>query len=171
MRSQIEIVRCVRHLIPVFGEAPPFVPDVRIRTVHFVSGTSHGDPFGAVVVAPDNLDPRVEMFGRERFDRQEAMAVGLKAMIMPRHLADEIVEHPEAGDEAQAAELVTRLKDEGRKAFCGERVALDVPAGDRERAKALGARWDGDLGAWYAFSGLADIEELDEWLQRAPVPA
>jgi len=171
LRNKIEIEHCVRHSVPLFGEEPAYGPDTRTHAVYYVRGTSHGDPFGAVVVAPGNLDPRVEMYGREKFERQEASAVGLLAMVMRRELLDETVEHPEAVDESAAASLVTRLRQEGRNMFCGERVVLDVPFADRDRAKAAGAKWDPAERTWHAMSGLSDPETLAEWTPQAPSPA
>lgn len=169
--SKVEIASCVRHVVPLFGEEPQYGPDTRVHFVYFVQGTSHGDPFGAVVVAPGHLAPRVEMYGRERFERQETSTTGLLAMTMRRELIEKTVEHPEAADEAAAAELVARLREEGRTLFSGERIELDVPFADRDKAKELGAKWDPAGRCWYAMSGLSDHDALSEWTPRALAPA
>jgi hypothetical protein len=41
------------------------------------------------------------------------------------------------------------------------RIRLDVPYADKDRAKALGARWDAQLRTWYCY---ALTEEPKQWI-------
>lgn len=77
------------------------------------------------------------------------------------HNRDAFVNHPliaqaqqrRAGDEVS-------MSNETEK---HERIHLNVPYVDKDRAKAAGARWDKEAKAWYAPENVA-IEPLREWM-------
>jgi hypothetical protein len=55
----------------------------------------------------------------------------------------------------------------------GDRIDLNVPFAEKDRAKAQGPRWDGARRTWYAPPG-TDLEPLAPWLPsdaEAPCPA
>lgn len=58
----------------------------------------------------------------------------------------------------QAAQAVSQVKAGGDQ----ERVYLAVPYGEREVAKAAGAKWDRVAKSWYAGEN-ADMEKLERW--------
>ena len=55
-----------------------------------------------------------------------------------------------------------------RQAMAISRIWLDVPFGEKDEAKAHGARWDPDARRWYA--PRADMAGLAPWLARPDVP-
>lgn len=165
-RNKIEVTAAVRHRIPLFGEPVAFGPDTRIQSVYLAEGTCNGDAFGAVVVAPDNLDPKVDMYGAVNFERHERDSVGLSLMI--RRSDDiETVLHPEAETEELARELVARLRGEGRALYAGERILLEVPFKDKDEAKSRGARWSQEDKSWYVMSRLVDLEDFSDWISES----
>ena len=52
--------------------------------------------------------------------------------------------------------------------MAGNKVWLDVPFGEKDEAKALGARWDPDARRWYA--PRPGIAELERWAALPDVP-
>jgi hypothetical protein len=44
-----------------------------------------------------------------------------------------------------------------------DRVYLNVPFAEKDRAKSLGARWDGDKRAWW-IEPRADLKPFEAWL-------
>lgn len=57
------------------------------------------------------------------------------------------------------------LEDDVR-GFAGRRVALNVPFGEKDAAKGLGARWDADARIWYVPENL-DAGPFWRWLARS----
>lgn len=55
------------------------------------------------------------------------------------------------------------------KQVATERVWLDVPFADKDKAKAAGARWDSDARRWFAPAGLTS--ELSPWAAMPDLPA
>ncbi len=49
-----------------------------------------------------------------------------------------------------------------------ERIWLDVPFEEKDRAKAAGARWDSAARCWYA--PRAGMKDLEQWTAAAPLP-
>lgn len=45
----------------------------------------------------------------------------------------------------------------------GERIYLEVPYKDKDRAKLLGARYDGDKKKWYVPQGI-DLKHFSKWM-------
>ena len=56
----------------------------------------------------------------------------------------------------------------GQAVMAGNKVWLDVPFGEKDEAKALGARWDPDARRWYA--PRPGIAELERWAALPDVP-
>jgi len=54
---------------------------------------------------------------------------------------------------------------ESQMNISNERVYLAVPYEEKEEAKALGARWDKEAGAWYAPPGI-DLSQLEPWIPK-----
>lgn len=46
------------------------------------------------------------------------------------------------------------------------RINLEVPYSDKEKAKALGARWDGERKCWYVVDK-EDLEPFTAWMKSA----
>jgi len=162
-KNKIEIAKAIRHRIPVFGESDPFGPDLRVQSVYLAEGTCNGDAFGAVAIATEVLDPKVTMYGPVAFERHERSSLGMRLMIL-RPETVETVFHPEAETEEQAMELVARLTEEGRAAYVGERILLEVPFKDKDEAKARGARWSQEEKRWYVMSKLVDLDDFGDWI-------
>jgi putative DNA primase/helicase len=49
------------------------------------------------------------------------------------------------------------------------RVNLSVPFGDKDQAKALGAKWNPALKTWYIDAG-KDMKKFRKWLTPVPKP-
>lgn len=67
---------------------------------------------------------------------------------------------------ANAAKNRKRRHEEAAKA--GPRVVLDCPFEDKDRAKALGAKWDPAAKTWYV-QGVDDLAPFRDWLHDVEV--
>lgn len=164
MRNDIVVSSIVRHRLPLFGDAPDIGPDTRLRSVLFVQGTCNGAEFDAVVLAPGNFSPQVDMYGA-KFEHHEKLSVGIIAMsTRPENVTE--VEHPEIETPEQAEAFAEAMRAQGREAYSGDRILLDVPFKDKDRAKAYGARWSPEERRWYVMSRLVDIDDFAEWMPK-----
>jgi len=167
-RNSIELSSIVRHRVPLFGDAPRYGADPRLHYVYFVEGVCNEAPFGAVVLAPGHLSPRVDIYGPVRFERHEGNSVGIRAMIA-RPEQVETIDHPEIATPEQAAAFAEEMRARGREIYSGEKVLLDVPFRDKDKAKSLGARWSAEDRKWFVMARLVDLEDFAEWIP-APSP-
>jgi hypothetical protein len=77
----------------------------------------------------------------------------LNAWIPTAERRAELVKEAQAKLEAERADQ--RRRD--------SRILLDVPYDEKEQAKAIGARWNGEEKLWYA-EGSVDLEKLARWI-------
>jgi hypothetical protein len=73
---------------------------------------------------------------------------------------------PFAVEQCSVARMQTIANDSPSRAH--ERAWLDVPFGEKDRAKACGARWDPEARRWYA--SRTGIPALARWAALPPLP-
>jgi len=72
---------------------------------------------------------------------------------------------------AQEPEQHAGPAPQAQKGPAPQKIFLAVPYGEKDQAKAAGAKWDGKAKLWYAPEG-ADMAKLKAWLpQKEPSPA
>ena len=74
-------------------------------------------------------------------------------------------------ERGEPAPVASAMREPGDKRSEIAQV-LEVPFGDKDDAKALGARWDRALRAWYVPAGI-ELAPFEAWLpgkQKAPDP-
>jgi antirestriction protein ArdC len=71
-------------------------------------------------------------------------------------------------DRGQATPVASEASPEASGETAG-RVYLDVPYREKNRAKALGAKWDRDAKSWYAPEGV-ELGPLSPWLTKEIAP-
>lgn len=75
-----------------------------------------------------------------------------------------------AAQEQEAVQITVQmptlqLELESAMNISNERVYLAVPYEEKEKAKALGARWDKEAGSWFAPPG-RDLSQLEPWIPK-----
>ncbi|ACT52106.1 zincin-like metallopeptidase domain-containing protein [Methylovorus glucosotrophus] len=138
-------------------------------------GRNLGNGFGSPEYAKEELRAELaSLFLSDRlgipFDfEQHAAYVGswIKALQEDKHEifkaardAEKIVTHVMDLALSKTVEIEKEVLQE--KSMAKSRIYLHVPFAERGEAKALGARWDKDVKAWYAPSG-KDIRNFSKW--------
>ncbi|MBR4736332.1 MAG: DUF1738 domain-containing protein, partial [Rhodocyclaceae bacterium] len=80
-------------------------------------------------------------------------------------------QQPEQAEQAEQNQTQEQTNMAARKTDVkAERIWLDVPWTDKDEAKRLGAKWDGQEKAWYVPAGV-DPKPFEKWLDVARIEA
>ncbi|MBR4876494.1 MAG: hypothetical protein IKU14_02120, partial [Rhodocyclaceae bacterium] len=80
-------------------------------------------------------------------------------------------QQPEQAEQAEQNQTQEQTNMAARKTDVkAERIWLDVPWTDKDEAKRLGAKWDGQVKAWYVPAGV-DPKPFEKWLDVARIKA